>query len=212
MKLRGYLLVSTVCFSLAVLLLLLAAPHLSSAIRLVALVLVVSGAGFSYGLWVKIKQATNSTLEQDHWQKLACRDELTAIFNRRGILSYGNSLKYPSRVVFLDIIGLKRINNNFGHAQGDHLLKDFANILQSSVRQQDIVGRWGGDEFVVLLQKATPAVDEVFRSRLRANLHSYNQRSGQQPYGIHARLGFAFLAVGESLEQAINRANVNAIS
>jgi len=114
--------------------------------------------------------------------QLATLDDLTGIANRRGFMPLAqNSLmlsvrnNYPVTMVYMDLDGFKEINDNFGHAAGDEVLVDFANLLKNTFRGTDIFARLGGDEFVVSLsntskQQAIKAV-EMFR----ITLFLYNQ-------------------------------------
>ncbi|GLS91026.1 GGDEF domain-containing protein [Psychromonas marina] len=90
--------------------------------------------------------------------QLATLDDLTGIANRRGFMALAqNSLNlsirnnFPVTLVYLDLDGFKEINDNFGHAVGDSVLVDFANLLKNTFRGTDIIARLGGDEFVVSL-------------------------------------------------------------
>ena len=97
-------------------------------------------------------------------------DELTSVFNRRGIegrleerLASGKALS----VAVLDLNGFKQINDQYGHVAGDDLLRQFAGELQTQLKPGGIVGRWGGDEFLVIvlagIQEAGSAMDRVRR-------------------------------------------------
>ena len=89
--------------------------------------------------------------------KIAHTDELTGIYNRRGFFEFGQKLLALSQsmlqkglVIFCDMDGLKKINDNFGHESGDRAIVVQAGILKSSFRATDIVARLGGDEFAVI--------------------------------------------------------------
>lgn len=85
---------------------------------------------------------------------LAQTDALTGLFNRRGlemILSERlEAMKGPIGVLFLDVDNLKRINDTWGHTRGDEALKTVAAVLKTTVEDDELVGRIGGDEFVVM--------------------------------------------------------------
>jgi diguanylate cyclase (GGDEF)-like protein len=96
-----------------------------------------------------------SALEQNI-RDLSLRDELTGLYNRRGFyvlaahaLKVANRSGDPFSVLFLDVDNLKQINDSLGHEAGSELLQEFAVILGSTIRGTDVVGRVGGDEFVI---------------------------------------------------------------
>jgi diguanylate cyclase (GGDEF)-like protein len=95
--------------------------------------------------------------ERDSLRHSALRDPLTGVLNRRGLderLGYEIARHARERrrlaVVAIDLDGFKRVNDRFGHAAGDDLLRDVADALSDAVREQDTVARLGGDEFCVL--------------------------------------------------------------
>ncbi|WP_183096154.1 GGDEF domain-containing protein [Nocardioides stalactiti] len=86
--------------------------------------------------------------------RLSQTDELTGLLNRRGFTeqvaaAFASTAAPTGGVAFVDIDGLKRVNDLDGHAAGDRLIVDIARVLRSSVRPDDVVGRLGGDEFAV---------------------------------------------------------------
>jgi len=102
---------------------------------------------------VRLLQLANEELE-----RLVVRDTLTPLYNRRHFINslterlnrlerYGTG----SALVFIDVDGMKRINDNFGHGAGDHALNHIARLLLGSIRSTDIAARVGGDEFALLL-------------------------------------------------------------
>ncbi|AKJ64226.1 GGDEF domain-containing protein [Kiritimatiella glycovorans] len=89
---------------------------------------------------------------------LIARDTLTGILNRRGIeqvfsqqLAIGLRYRRPLAVLLLDLDGFKAVNDREGHPAGDEMLRAFADFLRRAVRGSDVCGRWGGDEFLVVL-------------------------------------------------------------
>lgn len=93
--------------------------------------------------------------DKDH---LATHDELTKVFNRRAIdisgereISVARRLKKPMAIAFVDIDHFKDINDNFGHAIGDRVLLQVAQALKGACRNIDLIGRYGGEEFCIVL-------------------------------------------------------------
>lgn len=110
-------------------------------------------------------------------ERLATLDDLTGAFNRRAWLAKANtemevSLRYghPVAVVMIDLDHFKQINDTRGHDAGDRALQFVARALQASVRVGDIVGRYGGEEFSVLMNHAGTEAANTFDRRLREQL------------------------------------------
>ncbi len=105
---------------------------------------------------VRLKEALRKA------ESLADSDPLSEVFNARAfvremgrVISFGQRYDIPSSVLFFDLNGFKAINDNYGHAAGDAIINAFAKTLAANIRESDIVGRVGGDEFAILLAKAT---------------------------------------------------------
>lgn len=101
-------------------------------------------------------------------QQLAIVDELTGIYNRRGFIEIASHdtdrahrHNLPMSLLFLDIDNFKNFNDTYGYQVGDEVLKIFANTIKSHLRASDVCGRYGGDEFVILLAEARK--DEAFK-------------------------------------------------
>ena len=102
----------------------------------------------------------------EEMSRLATTDQLTGLLNRRGFMTVGHTLEeqahrngHPLVVLTADVDGLKSINDRFGHAAGDDLLRDVAATLTASLRTADVIARLGGDEFGVILTGARAAAD-----------------------------------------------------
>jgi diguanylate cyclase (GGDEF)-like protein len=100
-------------------------------------------------------------------QRLASVDTLTGLLNRRGLESRLEQRIENGRwftIIYLDLNGFKQLNDTLGHSAGDDLLKQFSAELRNACRATDIVGRWGGDEFLVLVDDVmvdSPATDSL---------------------------------------------------
>jgi two-component system cell cycle response regulator len=120
---------------------------------------------------------------QDELRSLALIDDLTGLYNRRGFFTLAeHHLKFAERMhknfylIFSDIDNLKKINDDFGHLQGDLFLKKAAEILRYSFRDSDIIARIGGDEFVVLIPETTDYNAKSAITRLQENIKKYNKK------------------------------------
>ncbi len=123
-------------------------------------------------------------------------DELTGLYNRRGFLMFAeHQLKLAARagqhvvLVEVDLDGLKAINDTFGHANGDRALVELARLLRASFRDTDIVGRMGGDEFVVLACESGSEGAETAIERFAMRLAGRNG-VGDLPWTLSASIGW----------------------
>lgn len=118
--------------------------------------------------------------DKDYFADLAVRDGLTGLFNRR----YFNELinievnrlkRSPASLslLMLDIDNFKNYNDTQGHPAGDELLKGFAKVLKNSVRAQDIVCRYGGEEFIVILPQTDKKGAQIIAERIRVQVGLY---------------------------------------
>jgi diguanylate cyclase (GGDEF)-like protein len=129
-------------------------------------------------------------------EQLAVTDELTGLKNRRGFLEAAEERVEVAiekskglTVLFLDLNGLKQINDNLGHQEGDAAICDAAAILRSTFREDDVIGRLGGDEFCVLLTDDKQQTDSPI-TRLEAMADIHNMQSGR-PFKVSMSVGTA---------------------
>jgi len=134
---------------------------------------------------------------QDVLRSLALREELTGLYNRRGFVTLAEQhLKLArrtgraARLVFVDVNGFKRVNDRFGHPEGDRALVAVAEVLRATFRESDIVARVGGDEFAVLAIEAADASAERLRARLSSNLQAHNAQA-RRGYDLTVTAGIA---------------------
>ena len=137
--------------------------------------------------------------------RLAHCDTLVPVPNRRGFLrqlelTIARFKRYrdPAAVLFVDVDGLKLLNDCFGHPAGDTALIHVASLLSRGVRDSDCVGRLGGDEFGVLLDHADAATAEETARRLVESIADEEFFIGGQPVPISVAIGFTLIEVDDT--------------
>ncbi|TGV30931.1 GGDEF domain-containing protein, partial [bacterium M00.F.Ca.ET.168.01.1.1] len=104
-----------------------------------------------------------------HHQREAQTDALTGLLNRRALFDLHGRTPVGAftAVLVFDLDGFKAINDQFGHAAGDEVLKAFAEVLSSSLRPNDSVARMGGEEFAMVLKRSLPETAEATAESVR---------------------------------------------
>lgn len=172
-------------------------------------------------LWVyrdvtQREQAKDLLQQQaDHLRALSLVDELTGLYNRRGFLTLATQqLKLcdrtmrPALVIFVDLDGMKRINDELGHDFGDQALIETASILRNSMRNSDVIARLGGDEFVALAIDATYDTSDAIEQRLYEGLEKTNGKP-DRAFELQFSVGIAPYdpASAEMIEEVLARAD-----
>lgn len=138
---------------------------------------------------------TNLVKLRDELQQLSIIDELTRLHNRRGFLTIAqqqlnlsNRNKKELRLAFIDLDGMKTINDTFGHLMGDAALMETADILRKAFRESDVIARMGGDEFAVLMLEPTDLSNESIVRRLQDQVDLHNKKE-KRPYTLSISIG-----------------------
>jgi diguanylate cyclase (GGDEF)-like protein/PAS domain S-box-containing protein len=146
---------------------------------------------------------------------MSARDELTGLYNRRGFmelaapqLDAGLRTGSPAALFFADLNGMKPINDELGHVEGDRALVDMANVLKKVFRGSDVVARLGGDEFVLFAAGIDEQRAGELRARIVRELDAFNA-IGSRLYRLSVSIGVALYDPAEpcSLEELISAAD-----
>ncbi len=148
-------------------------------------------------------------------EHLAQRDPLTGLVNRRYMQElieqelqreergHGS----PCTVAIIDLDWFKRINDSHGHAVGDQVLRGLANEAQAQLRPCDVLSRWGGEEFLLLLPRTSAQQASLALTRFGAHLAQASLAPGQPQLRVTASIGLAEHAAGETLDRVLERAD-----
>jgi two-component system chemotaxis response regulator CheY len=137
---------------------------------------------------------------------LALTDELTGIANRRALLDTADEVSRHGRrlaVALFDLNGFKRINDTFGHPAGDRILADVAAAFKRYTRYGDIIGRYGGDEFVLLLPDAELSDARSAADRLQRSVEELRWNMHDTPVTMRVTYGIAAGGPGVSFTQLL---------
>lgn len=146
---------------------------------------------------------------------LSQRDPLTHLFNRRHILECVElelarvRRGHPAALLMIDLDGFKLVNDQHGHQRGDEVLKQIAQAIAYATRVTDIAGRYGDDEFVVVLTDSDPAQAEGVAKRLVEAVHAASDSFGMT-HAVTASVGVAIASGDDDARSLVRRADANA--
>lgn len=148
--------------------------------------------------------------------KIAYYDSLTDIVNRRAMndiisreVSRCSRERYIFSVIIGDIDDFKRINDTYGHDFGDQILKRIAGIIQENLRKEDIVSRWGGEEFLIICIGATVVDGVMIAENLRKKIESYKFDYDGIKINLTMTFGVADYDASKNIKNVIKEADIN---
>lgn len=145
---------------------------------------------------------------------LAMRDELTGLYNRRAMveliqLECRRRRRGQGTLLFamIDVDHFKRVNDHHGHAMGDHVLRVFADALRANVRETDVLARWGGDEFLLLLSDIEPRSAQTLLERTREAIAALPVPNAPPDLRLSMSAGLALHLPHSSPQETLERAD-----
>jgi len=131
-------------------------------------------------------------------RNLSIRDSLTDLYNHRHVMEmisieFSRVGRYQEAfsVLMIDVDNFKKVNDEYGHPAGDSVLKELARIIKETVRTVDVVGRYGGEEFVAVLPHTTHALAMETAERLRRTIHEHVFLAGERKVHVTVSVGVA---------------------
>ncbi|HEX9021210.1 MAG TPA: diguanylate cyclase, partial [Nitrospirota bacterium] len=161
----------------------------------------------------KAEQEKNQLIKK--LSHLSTTDGLTCLLNRRALIEvlaheFGRADRYGAdlSVILCDVDNLKKINDTYGHTAGDQALLTVSEMLRKSLRQSDIVGRYGGDEFMIILPETSLAGAESFAEKIRVAVERADIFSGRQRIRLSLSIGVAgFRTLTDTIDALVARAD-----
>lgn len=160
------------------------------------------------------QQLISSTIQNEIIRLQSFNDPLTEVYNRRSLdemasryVSRASRLKTDLTFLLIDVDRFKEVNSKFGHLTGDVVLAEMAAILKSCVRGCDSVVRYGGDEFLVLLEEANIINADIIVQRITKALTGWNQRGQLHNFEVTVSIGLSQWQEGKSLDDMLAEAD-----
>lgn len=146
----------------------------------------------------------------EHANYLASHDGLTGVLNRATFLGLleANQQSVGGFVAMLDLDNFKQVNDHYGHLVGDQVLERFAREARRCLRDDDLIGRYGGEEFVIVFRNRDREQAQAGLDRLLARVAALDWREVAAGLNLTVSAGFSELAAGESPESVLHRADV----
>jgi diguanylate cyclase (GGDEF)-like protein len=175
-----------------------------------------------FALWIQ-SQAINRQLEEEinrrikleaTLKEMAATDPLTGLYNRREYdmlfqheMERANRMNTPLSVGIIDLDHFKQVNDTYGHAAGDEVLRRTARLFRENLRTMDVVGRWGGEEFIIMLPEIAIDQANMTCNRLLTALAATDIDVGSASIKITATIGITQLFPGDKIDEIIRRAD-----
>jgi two-component system, cell cycle response regulator len=161
------------------------------------------------------KQNLQSKADQEEMERLANYDLLTGLYNRRAIMSKldehikcGRRYREQISLLMLDIDDFKQINDRYGHIWGDNTLAKVATLLRTSIRETDIAGRYGGDEFIIILPYTDLKYSHMIAERVRKTVQLTKiEKSDEESFCVTLSGGVSTWADNDDSYSLISRAD-----
>lgn len=142
--------------------------------------------------------------------RLAVTDELTGLYNRRffneqlmSAISAAKRHGYPLSLVMIDIDYFKRVNDRYGHGEGDKVLQRLADLLREMIRVEDCAARWGGEEFIIIIPQTAAFAAEAQAERIRKAFQE--QSKFFEPVDLTASFGVTEMLEDDDMNSLIKR-------
>lgn len=151
---------------------------------------------------------------QEALAEAARTDPLTGLLNRRAMteqmeyqVARVRRHEQPFCLLLLDLDHFKQVNDSFGHAEGDRVLREMAQLLRLSVRQEDLVARWGGEEFLLLLPDTSISGGRILAEKIKDLLQEQEFTAKDRTFKVTVSIGLTSYGPRQDLDECISRAD-----
>lgn len=159
------------------------------------------------------QELVRQKIEAELNRELALQDPVTEVYNRRYLrvmlskeISRVKRLGKSLAVMLVDITGFRRVNESLGHTGGDVVLRQIAQLLQAKLRNSDLVVRFGGDEFLLILPDTDDAGVQILSARMKESLADWSRRSGMTEFNLRFAIGSARYTQDRPLDDLLKSA------
>jgi diguanylate cyclase (GGDEF)-like protein len=149
-------------------------------------------------------------------EEISRTDYLTGIYNRRALMEILSAELFRSIrektelcAAILDLDNFKNVNDVYGHFVGDEVLKGFVEIAKSCIRRYDVIGRFGGEEFIIILPKTTKETGYMVMERIRSTLEDKGIKTSSGTINITVSIGVACTCDSKNVDQLIHDADIS---
>lgn len=160
------------------------------------------------------EQLISTTLQSQVIEQQSFIDPLTEIYNRHALdqtagrfISQAMRRHMPLVFLMVDANNFKQVNTRFGHLTGDFVLAEIASVLKSSIRASDVVIRYGGDEFLIILADTAEAGADKVVERIHRKFDDWNDSGHLEEFRLNVSIGAAEWHEGDSLDEMLDQAD-----
>ncbi|WP_413699620.1 diguanylate cyclase [Psychromonas sp. KJ10-10] len=161
--------------------------------------------------WLILRHYIHIIEQKKELEKASITDQLTGLYNRHKLnktlqkeFHRAQRMQETFEVILMDIDNFKRINDTYGHNVGDKVLEELALLMKQSIRLSDTLGRWGGEEFLIIIPIKTFKAQSTIADKLRIKIEQYDFTTVKN---ITASFGVAYYKEGDSIKSLIKRAD-----
>ncbi|WP_122893945.1 sensor domain-containing diguanylate cyclase [Arcobacter peruensis] len=161
--------------------------------------------------WIILRHYSHILSQKSELERISITDQLTKLYNRHKLndvlqseFNRAQRIDYSFTVIIIDIDDFKLINDTYGHNAGDNILKELAQLLKDNIRITDTLGRWGGEEFLIIIPQGENKNEEILAQKLRSKIEKHSFSNVPK---LTASFGISQYKKGYSINDLIKNAD-----